>query len=116
MSLVNVTPRPRRAAPCGAELGTGRTRRLAGAPLYRKVERQVRADLEPWHLPLDDYDCAIKSQRITEGGWFYAITGDVLMATFTHRATGAEIEVTEIWVDDDGEIVQAGTQYGRLSY
>ena len=38
-----------------------------------------------------------------------------LAATFTHRTTGAKICITEIWIDDDGKILQYGSNYGDLT-
>lgn len=108
-----------RIAPCGAPLATHRTRPLVGAPLYRRIEAQLRDEiLAPWHLPLDEYDCTIERDE-PEGsasyGVFIARSEESLTATYTHRETGAKIHVTGIWVNDDGEIIQHGTNYGDLT-
>lgn len=108
-----------RIAPCGAPLATtNRSRPLAGAPLHRRIEAQLRDEtLAPWHLPLDDYDCTIERDEPAGSasyGVFIARSEESLTATYTHRETGAKIHVTGIWVNDDGEIIQHGTNYGDL--
>lgn len=56
-------------------------------------------------LPMTEYDAKID--------WGTdAITCEVL---FTHRTSGLEIALTEVWSDDFGNITQRGTNYGRLS-
>jgi hypothetical protein len=108
-----------RIAPCGAELATARKRPLSGAPLYRRIERQLRTEcLAPWCLPLDEYGCAIERDDPPGSelvGMFIRRSLESLTATFTHRTTGARIVVTAIWVDDDGQIIQSGSQYGDLT-
>jgi hypothetical protein len=76
------------------------------------------AELATWRLPLDEYDCAIERdwpEGTTLDGWFISRSQEALTATFTHRETGAKIIVTGIWVDDDGEIIQRGTNHGDLT-
>ena len=108
-----------RIAPCGAALQTGRRRPLSGAPLNRRIERQLREEvLAPWHLPLDEYDFEIERDcppGSTTDGWFISRSEESRTATFTHRETGAKVIVTAIWVDDDGEIIQSGSNYGDLT-
>lgn len=108
-----------RVAPCGAPLPAGRKRRLAGAPLYQRIEKQLRGDvLQPWGLPLEEYDCDVERDEpagSAECGFFTARSLESLTATFTHRRTRARIVVTAIWVDDDGQVIQHGSSYGDLT-
>ncbi|MEV1170833.1 hypothetical protein [Nonomuraea sp. NPDC049784] len=108
-----------RLAPCGAPLSTSRKRALSGSPLYQRIEKQLRADiLQPWGLPLEEYDCAVERDEpagSAEYGLFTARSLESLTATFTHRRTGARIVITAIWADDDGKIIQCGSNYGDLT-
>jgi hypothetical protein len=119
VAIRNHRREPVRMAPCGEPLPTGRKRRVTGQRLHRKIERQLRTDiLAPWRLDLSAYDFSIERdypEGTTLAGFFFERTEESLTATFTHRETGAELQVTEIWVNDDGEIIQWGTSYGRLT-
>jgi hypothetical protein len=115
MPVLNATSKVRRLAPCGAPLATG-NRRLRGIALHRTIERQLREELEAWGIPLDRYDCQV--QGCGGGliaGLFVALEHLALEARYTHRETGAELIVPAIWVDDDGKILQLGTNYGALA-
>lgn len=89
-------------------------------PKRARIEAQLREELKPWGLPLHRYRFTVEaSERPTYQdhhgqwqGWWRTIS---LQATFTHRGTGAKITITEIWTDDNGEILQWGTQYGDLT-
>jgi hypothetical protein len=119
IAVSNRSRKTERIAPCGAPLQTTRSRPLSGAPLHRRIERQLREGiLAPWHLPLDEYDCEIERDYApgsTTDGWFISRSEESRTATFTHRETGAKVIVTAIWVDDDGQILQSGSNYGDLT-
>jgi hypothetical protein len=107
--------RMRRVAPCGAELETGQ-RRLRGAALRAKLECQLRRELRPAGSPLGRYDCRIESNGGGGiGGLFVSVVDESMTATFMSRESGAQIVVTEIRVNDDGEIVQWGSNHGALA-
>ena len=89
-------------------------------PKRARIEAQLREFLKPWGLPLNRYRFTVEaSERPTyqdhHGQWQGWWENIPVQATFTHRGTGAKITVTEIWIDDDGEILQMGTQYGDLT-
>jgi len=114
MPVLNATPHVRRLAPCGAPLATGK-RRLRGAALHRKIERQLREQLQEWGIPLNRYDCQVRGcGGGIIAGLLVALEDSALEARYVHRETGAELIVSEIWVNDDGDIVQLGSNYGAL--
>lgn len=119
-AVVNSSRTVERIAPSGAPLATGRARPLSGAALASTVERQLRAadgPLAAWNLPLSDYTFSldrVDPPGSATYGWFFARSDEALEATFTQRKTGAKIIVTQIWVNDDGKIIQWGSQYGDL--
>lgn len=48
------------------------------------------------------------------------ISGDpahdvVFQVIFTHKRTRAELVLSSVWTDDNGAILQAGTNHGRLT-
>jgi hypothetical protein len=115
MPVGNFTPAATRVAPCGAQLNTSGPR-VRGIALHRKVARQLRQELDPWGIPLVDSDVHV--QPVGAGviaGAFAAITDERLAVTFTHRRTAAELVVSDIWVDDAGQILQLGSNYGALT-
>jgi hypothetical protein len=116
MTVFSVSAPVQHCAPCGAALTTGR-RPLRGAALFGTVARQVREHLQQWGIPLERYDCRVeRNAEEVIAGVFGALIDDTLTVTFTHRETDAEIVVTEIWVDDSGEIVQLGSNSGALAF
>ena len=89
-------------------------------PRRARIEEQLREDLKPWGLPLHRYRFTVERfERPTyqdhHGQWQGWWEDVPLAATFTHRSTGAKICITEIWIDDDGKILQYGSQYGDLT-
>jgi hypothetical protein len=75
------------------------TRKLSGAALFRRIEKQLREEwLNGYGLPLDLYDCKVEQDEDGITQW----------ATFTHRETGAIVECGTVWTGDDGGINQAG--------
>lgn len=90
-------------------------------PIRAKVEAELREHLKPWGLPLRRYRFTLERGEVPTyqdhhgrwQGWYEQIP---VQATFTHRGTGAKIVITEIWLGDDGEVLQFGTQYGDLTY
>lgn len=70
---------------------------LSGAALHSRVEKQLREELAAVHgLPIHEYTCEVQG---------YDDYSPVLYAKFT-RGNGATIEITDIYTDDDGEILQ----------
>lgn len=89
-------------------------------PIRAAIEAQLRENLKPWGLPLRRYRCTVErfgtpSYQDNHGqwqGWWETIP---VCATFINRNTGAKICITEIRIDDDGKILQYGSQYGDLT-
>lgn len=111
MSVVTIgmgnTPKPVRAT-------------FLRGPRRARIEEQLREDLKPWGLPLDRYRFTVErfetpTYQDHHGRWQGWWDNVELQATFTHRTTGAKICVTGIYIDDDGKILQYGTQYGDLT-
>lgn len=89
-------------------------------PKRARIEEQLREHLQPWGLPLHRYRCTVeRSEEPTyqdgHGRWQGWWEHYDLQATFIHRSTGARIAITSIWIDDEGKILQMGTQYGELT-
>jgi len=89
-------------------------------PKRAAIEAQLREHMKPWGLPLDRYRftverCETPTYQDHRGRWQGWWEHYDLQATFTHRSTGAKIVITSIWIDDDGKILQMGTQYGDLT-
>lgn len=103
-------------------LGTSRPARskFLRGPDRAKIETQLREHLKPWGLPLDRYRFTVERSEVPtyqdgQGHWQGWYENIPVCATFTHRSTGARIVITEIWLGDDGEILQLGSQYGDLT-
>jgi hypothetical protein len=95
-------------------------RTLSGAALYFSIEKQLRETLAEWEIPLDRYTCTVARDFHREGPYYDG--GPIsemplltLTATFTNIRTSAEIIITGIYVYDNGEISQFGTQHGGLT-
>lgn len=92
----------------------------ADAAVLGRIEAQVPEVLADWEIDLSKYTIAV-SQHVEVRGPYYrgGPTSQSPWPTFeavlTHRATGAEIKISEIYVDDSGEITQCGTNYGALT-
>lgn len=101
-------PRPCRVATCAKRFSA-------------RVERECRQALAQFGLPLDLYSCVIERGSTGEGPYYEGggiqwHEDETVTATFTHRETGAEVVVTEIWADRrTGKVYQFGTQYGALT-
>ena len=89
-------------------------------PKRARIEEQLREHLKPWGLPFRLYRFTVEASerpayQDNHGQWQGWLRDIPVQATFTHRRTGAKIVITEIWIGDDGEILQMGTQYGDLT-
>ena len=89
-------------------------------PRRTAIEAQLREELKPWGLPLNRYRFTVErfetpTYRDHNGHWQGWWENIQLAATFIHRTTGAKICITEIWTDDDGKILQWGSQYGDMT-
>ena len=108
-----------------ATIGMGSARPPVRATFLRgprraKIEEQLREELKPWGLPLNRYRFTVERFETPtcqdhNGRWQGWREDLRLAATFTHRSTGAKICITEIWTDDDGKILQWGSQYGDMT-
>lgn len=112
MNAIATIRMPNAPRPCKVRFVRGKIR--------ARIEAQLREYLAPWGLPLHRYRCTVTRASIGEGP--YTASGQIfyrddipLSATFIHRRTGAHIAITQIWIDDDGEILQMGSQYGELT-
>lgn len=79
--------------------------RRAAARLLREATEYLAA----WGLPLDEYEGRV--ERFEND---YTLT-ECIEVIWRHRGTGAEVVLTEIHATAAGRILQAGSQYGRLT-
>jgi hypothetical protein len=92
----------------GRKVGIEREHPLP-ARVAARVLREAAEYLGPFGLPLDQYDGQVTRTRND-----YTLV-ETIEVTWRHRTTGAEVVLTNLYITARGAILQAGTQYGRLT-